>query len=201
LISIRWNCSDNRITAIRQKKNSRFITVIDAVKTSQYTSVNYLTGLAFSTIQPGSMNRKGGLIMQDVNTLGKNGHTPLMDAAKEGNLELVADLLRRGANVNAKSDKGKTALHYAAANGQIEAVKQLISGGAEIDARDRDWHTPLMLAAIYGCNHTVQALIVNGADVNAKTLTGNTPLVYAENNSHPLAAALLKKAVKPKQTA
>jgi len=55
-----------------------------------------------------------------------------------------------------------------------------------------------MLAAIYGCNHTVQALIVNGADVNAKTLTGNTPLVYAENNSRPLAAALLKKAQRPK---
>jgi uncharacterized protein len=58
-----------------------------------------------------------------------------------------------------------------------------------------------MLAAIYGCNHTVQALIVNGADVNAKTLTGNTPLVYAENNSHPLAAALLKKAQRPKDKA
>jgi len=148
-----------------------------------------------------NMDRKGELMMQGVNSLGKNGHTPLMDAAKEGDLEAVTDLLRRGAEVDVRSDKGKTALHYAAANGHVEVVKQLVSDGAEIDARDRDWHTPLMLAAIYGCNHTIQALIVNGADVNARTLSGNTPVVYAENNSHPLAAALLKKAQRPKSAA
>jgi ankyrin repeat protein len=146
-----------------------------------------------------SMNRKGDTIVQNVNTLGKNGHTPLMDAAKEGDIETVLDLLRRGAEVNGRSNKGKTALHYAAAHGHVEVVKQLIANGAEIDARDRDWHTPLILASIYGCNHTVQALIVNGADVNSKTLSGNTPLVYAENNNHPLTAALLKKAQRAKE--
>jgi ankyrin repeat protein len=147
------------------------------------------------------MKGKGETLMQNVNALGKNGHTPLMDAAKEGDLETVLDLLRRGAEVNGRSNKGKTPLHYAAAHGHVEVVKQLITHGAEIDSRDRDWHTPLMLAAIYGCNHTVQALIVNGADVNAKTLNGTTPVVYAENNQHPLTAALLKKAQRPKESA
>ncbi len=150
-------------------------------------------------IATGSINRKGESAMQNVNVVNKNGHTPLMDAAKEGDVEAVKDLLHRGADVDAKSSKGKTALHYAAANGKVEAVNLLIASGADLNARDRDWHTPLMLAAIYGCNHTVQALVNNGADVNAKTLAGTTAMIYAENNDHPLALALLKKAQRAKE--
>ena len=49
----------------------------------------------------GSTHRKGETQMQNVNTVNKNGHTPLMDAAKEGDLEAVKDLLHRGADINA----------------------------------------------------------------------------------------------------
>jgi ankyrin repeat protein len=143
-------------------------------------------------------DRKGEGIMQNVNTQDRHGHTPLIDAAKQGDVEQVKDLMRRGADVGARSEKGKTALHYAAANGHVEVVKFLLTNGAEVDARDRDWHTPLMLAAIYGCNHTVQALISAGADVHARTLAGNSAMVYAENNQHPLTLALLKKAERAK---
>jgi ankyrin repeat protein len=146
----------------------------------------------------GTFERKGDCVMQNVNAVDRDGHTPLIKAAKAGDVELVKDLLNRGAQLDAKSVKGKTALHYASANGHVEVVKQLISNGAEIDARDRDWHTPLMLAAIYGCNHTIQALLTAGADPNAKTLSGNTAMIYAENNNHPLALALLKKSLRAK---
>jgi uncharacterized protein len=147
----------------------------------------------------GGSSEKGGLIMQNVNTKDRHGHTPLMDAAKSGNVEAVKDLLNRGADLEAKSEKSKTALHYAAANGYVEIVNLLLGQGAVVDARDRDWHTPLMLAAIYGCNHTVQSLVTNGADVGAKTLVGNTAMIYAENNNHPLALAILKKALRSKE--
>ena len=147
----------------------------------------------------GSSSDKGGLIMQNVNTKDRHGHTPLMDAAKSGNVEAVKDLLNRGADLEAKSEKNKTALHYAAANGYVEIVNLLLAQGAAVDARDKDWHTPLMLAAIYGCNRTVQSLVTNGADVSAKTLVGNTAMIYAENNNHPLALAILKKAQRSKE--
>jgi ankyrin repeat protein len=55
-----------------------------------------------------------------------------------------------------------------------------------------------MLAAIYGCNLTVQALLDGGANPSLKTMTGNTAVRYAENNEHPLASALLKKAERAK---
>ncbi len=147
----------------------------------------------------GSIIERGGLMMQNVNTKDRYGHTPLMEAAKSGDAEAVKDLLRRGADREAKSEKGKTALHYAAANGHVEIVNLLLANGAIVDARDREWHTPLMLAAIYGCNHTVQSLVTNGADVAAKTLAGNTAVIYAENNNHPLTLALLKKALRSKE--
>ena len=147
----------------------------------------------------GSSTRKGDGIMQNVNAVDRHGHTALMQAAKSGDVEVVKDLLNRGAALDARSEKGKTALHYAAANGHVDVVKLLIEHRAEIDARDLEWHTPLMLAAIYGCNHTVQALVQSGADPAMKTKSGNTALVYAENNNHPLALAILKKSLRSKE--
>jgi len=70
--------------------------------------------------------------MENVNAKDRNGHTQLINASKEGLVESVQDLLRRGADITASSDKGKTALHYAAANGQTEIVKMLIEKGAEV---------------------------------------------------------------------
>ena len=147
----------------------------------------------------GSRIEKGERMMQNVNSKDRFGHTPLIEAAKTGNVEAVKDLVKRGADLEAKSEKAKTALHYAAANGHVDVVNVLLEHGAVVDARDRDWRTPLMLAAIYGCNHTVQSLVNRGADVNARTLAGNTAMDYAENNNHPLTLALLKKAQRMKE--
>ena len=41
--------------------------------------------------------------------------TPLQQAAKDGNLQAVTDLLAKGADVNAATEDGKTPLHLAAA--------------------------------------------------------------------------------------
>ena len=137
--------------------------------------------------------------MENVNSKDRHGHTPLINAAREGQKDFVQDLLHRGADLSVTSDKGKTALHYATANGHTDIVSLLAEKGAALDAADTAGHTPLMLAAIYGCNKTIQVLLDCGADPAIKTPTGTTAALYAENNSHPLAAALLKKAVRAKQ--
>ncbi|KAH7398601.1 hypothetical protein BKA66DRAFT_453444 [Pyrenochaeta sp. MPI-SDFR-AT-0127] len=70
----------------------------------------------------------------------------LIEAADEGNLDQVRNLIRRGANLNA-SDKWRwTALHMAAYGGFDDIAKELIYAGAEIDARTVDGETPLKLA-------------------------------------------------------
>lgn len=137
--------------------------------------------------------------MESVNAKDRHGHTPLINAAKEGQKDFILDLLHRGADLASTSLKGKTALHYAAANGHTEIAKMLIEKGADADFRDIEGHTPLMLAAIYGCNKTIQALLDGGANPGLMTKSGTTAAQYAENNNHPLAAAMIKKAGRAKQ--
>lgn len=62
------------------------------------------------------------------------GETPLHDAARNGHLDAVRQLIKFGANVNAQSvPVGFTPLHFAAANGFIEIVIVLLNCGANVN--------------------------------------------------------------------
>jgi ankyrin len=54
----------------------------------------------------------------------QNGLNALHLAAKDGHLEIVADLLKRGATVDAATKKGNTALHIASL-GKFEFFQHL----------------------------------------------------------------------------
>lgn len=80
-----------------------------------------------------------------------NGFTPLMSAARAGEIGSVALLLRFGANVQLTDNHGRTPLHIACEFGSVEAVKELLHAGASVEALDRKGRTPAMLAKQY-CN-------------------------------------------------
>ena len=107
--------------------------------------------------------------------------TPLVDAARRGEVEVVRSLLESGGDVNEARGDGLTALHAAAERGHVEITKLLISAGAELDAGTRiGGYTSLHLAARGGHTSVVMALAEVGADVNATTAnTGVTPLHLA----------------------
>ncbi len=67
----------------------------------------------------------------DVNVQDISGWTALMSASEYGHLEVVKELLRRGANVNAQSDFGFTPLILASENNFIDVVKELLKQGAD----------------------------------------------------------------------
>jgi ankyrin repeat protein len=70
-----------------------------------------------------------------VNERGVNGETPLMFAARNGNLDALLLLLKRGADVNAKEAlRGTTALMWAVEQKHTDAVNLLIEHGAAVSA-------------------------------------------------------------------
>ena len=78
----------------------------------------------------------------DVNQPDAFGHTPLMWAISVGDAGMTAELLRAGADVNARRPDGTTALHTAAASdARADCVRMLLAAGADPTARDREGKT------------------------------------------------------------
>jgi len=104
-------------------------------------------------------------------------HYPLHLAARAGNAEIVAMLIRAGARPDVMREHLGSPLHVAVRWGNYMALAALIAGGADVEI---EWkHTrPLHLAAEAGRERIVSLLIDKGARVNAPSKTG-TPLQRA----------------------
>ena len=131
-----------------------------------------------------------------LNNLNAQGESPLMLAALKGQLELVAKLVKKGADVN---KTGWTPLHYAASYGHAEVIKLLIENHAYIDAESPNGSTPLMMASMYGNPQSVKLLLDEGADPLLKNQIGLTALQFAQRGNRPDSAELLTKAMRSKQ--
>ncbi|XP_064783096.1 kinase D-interacting substrate of 220 kDa B-like [Oncorhynchus masou masou] len=73
---------------------------------------------------------------KEVDSRSENGQTLLMMASEQGSLEMVQELLRRGANVNLDDVDCWTALISAAKEGHVEVVKELLANNASLEHRD-----------------------------------------------------------------
>lgn len=95
----------------------------------------------------------------------------LLDAALEGELELVKKTTKEVPNPSAANDEGITALHNAICAGHFEIVKFLVEFGCDVNAQDSDGWTPLHCAA--SCNNVpmVKFLVEHGACIFATTLS------------------------------
>ena len=72
--------------------------------------------------------------------------TPLMFAAREGDLESARHLLEAGADVNALAGDGKNALSLAIFNGNYELASFLVDRKADVNNTDTQRFTPLFWA-------------------------------------------------------
>ena len=128
----------------------------------------------------------------DVNTPIPGDGTPLLIAAKHGDIEMMKSLFERGADPNVPSPGDGNALIAAAGAGQVEAVKLLLDRGARIDEVVPGDETALITAAWRGRLDVVRLLIARGADVNlgveVDTYDGRreyrTPLRMAHRGGH-----------------
>jgi cytohesin len=108
----------------------------------------------------GDANRVAELLGTGIAQVDREGETLLHVACKHGHVEIVALLLRHGADANAGADGGVTPLHLAARNGHTKVAEMLLEACANLSAVE-DYHqsTPLGWAEFQGHEETASFLL------------------------------------------
>ena len=132
----------------------------------------------------------------------KPEQTALTWAAAEGNAEVVAELIRAGADFKTRLASGFTPLLFAVRNGHLGVVEKLVEAGVDVNERiepDQDWShrgysarlrpgaTALHVAVENGHFELAARLLELGADPNAADPIGYTAL-HAVTNARRVAA-------------
>jgi ankyrin repeat protein len=110
----------------------------------------------------------------NVNLIQKGGSTPLLFAARSGDLESAKLLVAAGANVNDAAPDGNSVLVVAAYSGNEELAEFLLSKDASPNASGGGY-TALHAAVLRSELALVKALLAHGANPNAR-ITQGTPV-------------------------
>ncbi|HWT01808.1 MAG TPA: ankyrin repeat domain-containing protein [Pyrinomonadaceae bacterium] len=122
----------------------------------------------------------------------------LLDAVVVRDARRVGELLKRGADANARdAEHDETPLMLAARFADAGLVRLLLDAGAEVDARDDKARTALFYAPVP--SDVFEALRIAGADVDARDGEGNTVLMRKVYESASLVCVdeLLRLGVDP----
>jgi ankyrin repeat protein len=76
------------------------------------------------------------------------GRSILHQSVTDNDVNVVAFLIKHGADVNTKTKFGRTPLHEAALYGHYDIAKLLIEAGADVNARNPRGETPLFYAEV-----------------------------------------------------
>lgn len=143
------------------------------------------------------------------------------EAVKDGNLNLVMEILKKDSSLLQARINGDTLLHVATHFDKKElmeffvlrgisskeknssgaeplhkavskmGVEELLSKGADINAQDNGGRTPLHVASLFGRAPVADFLLLKGADVNKKDKHGSTALHMAIAGGHEKLVELL----------
>lgn len=107
------------------------------------------------------------------------GWTLLHHAAFKCDSQRVAELIKIGADINAKDQEGRTPLLYALTKKNLNFVEFLIRSGADVNISDNNNATALHWAVPNHDVALIEMLLGAGANVNCQDGEGWTPLHYA----------------------
>lgn len=116
--------------------------------------------------------------------------SPLHDAARAGDRDLIAQLLKGGADINEQDETGETALFTGALAGHTKVVDMLMVFGADVTIRNDRGMTAVHAAAFSGEPESVSIMVGDGKfsariDVDDHdNKFGVTPLIIAVEEGH-----------------
>lgn len=108
----------------------------------------------------------------------------LVSAAAQGNLARVTDLLKRGADLNARDDQGRTPVMAATHGNHVAVVDALLKAGADVDLRDNRLDNPFLYAGAAGLLDILKLAHAAGADPTITNRFGGTALIPAAERGH-----------------
>ena len=148
-----------------------------------------LEAICASAFQDGAADLVSLLLAHgaDARAVNQQGVNTVMMAAQCRN-PAMAELVQKGAEINAADRDGTTALMIACLKAEEAYVKFLLDHGADVRARDKAGRSVLLTAvdapARFDYNHQTRyeynitsLLVMRGADINAASVNGDTPLM------------------------
>ncbi|XP_064366066.1 ankyrin repeat and EF-hand domain-containing protein 1 [Dromaius novaehollandiae] len=121
------------------------------------------------------------------------GRTALMEAAREGVLELVRGILERGGDVNVFDLERHSAAHFAAKGGFFEILRVISAYNGDVGLIAMNGNTPLHYAAEGGFADCCKFIGQRGCDPTWKNLLTKTPRVIAKEGGFKAATKELRK--------
>ena len=122
------------------------------------------------------------------------GDTPVIEAIKQNNNEILVLLLSRGADPNRPDAYGIAPILWAVRMGNKVALKILLAWQANPNAVDGNGFTPLRLATDEGNLEMIEPLLEYQADTSIKDIYGEDVLTFAEKIGRKDIVAVLRQA-------
>ena len=116
---------------------------------------------------------------EDASGTGPTKDDQLLIAADAGDTVKVLNLIKLGANVDAKTWDGVTSLMYATQNANLPMMKVLFRCGADPDIKPANGNTALIASILNATPDLTEFLIRNGASVDLGDNNDETPLMHA----------------------
>ena len=127
-----------------------------------------------------------------INSVNKDGFTPLILAAYHGNTSVVEILSSLVSNINETSSAG-TALMAATVKQDKNIVALLLKHKADPNIADSNGSTALLYASLFRANEIAALLLKYEADVTHKDQKGFSAMDYAKQTKNETLINLLKQ--------
>lgn len=107
-----------------------------------------------------------------------------LDAAEQGQLDILKNSLKNGVDINVTNRQGRTAIVNASLNKHYECVSFLISAGADINKQDQTCFNPFLLSCLNNDLTLLRIILPANPDLDLLTRFGGVGITPASEKGH-----------------